>query len=77
MDGKSLKNISLNHNRTPKPVIMMNNNPIPKRMRPTSASTFYDSKMLEKNFNKTSRNRKFKNKSKIYNSFREGFKLYI
>ena len=73
MDGKSLKNISLNHNRTPKSLIMLNK-PLKQKIRPTSASTFYDSKMFEKNFNKTSRNKPLKNKSSSYNSFREGFK---
>ena len=76
MDGKSLKNISLNHNRTPKSLIMLNK-PLKQKIRPTSASTFYDSKMFEKNFNKTSRNKPLKNKSSSYNSFREGFRIKI
>ena len=75
-DNKSLKNISMNFSRTARPVIVMNNKK-ERKMRPTSASTFYESKMFESNINKTSRNRKFKNKQWSFKSFREGSQSQI
>ena len=75
-DNKSLKNISMNLSRTARPIIILNNKK-EKKIRPTSASTFYESKMFESNFNKTSRNRKLKNKQWSFKSFREGSKLKL
>ena len=76
-DGKSLKNISFDFCRTaklPKSMMIINNKE-EKRMRPTSASTFYDSKMFEFNTNKTTRNRKGSIKQWNFKSFREGSKI--
>lgn len=67
-EGKSLKNISMNYSRTPRPIIVVNNKK-EKKLRPTSASTYYESKMFELITNKTSRNKQMKNSFK---SFREG-----
>ena len=72
-DGKSLKNISMNLCRTNRPVIIMNYKK-ERKIRPTSASTFYESKMFESNINKTSRNRGMQNKQWSFKSFREGSK---
>lgn len=69
-DGNSLKNISMNHCRRPRPAEIINLKS-EKRMRPTSASTFYESKMFEITTNKTSRNRKLKIKQWSFKSFRE------
>ena len=74
-DGKSLKNISLNYCRTPRPIIMDIKKE--KKMRPTSASTFYESKMFDFNTNKSSRNRNMKNKQWSYKSFRTGTKMKL
>ena len=67
-EGKSLKHISMNYSRTPRPIIVVNNKK-DKKLRPTSASTYYESKMFELITNKTSRNKQMKNSFK---SFREG-----
>ena len=67
-EGKSLKHISMNYSRTPRPIIVVNNK-TEKKLRPTSASTYYESKMFELITNKTSRNKQMKNSFK---SFREG-----
>lgn len=67
-EGKSLKHISMNYSRTPRPIIVVNNKK-EKKLRPTSASTYYESKMFELITNKTSRNKQMKNSFK---SFREG-----
>ena len=48
-----------------------------KKIRPTSASTYYDSKLFDLNFNKTSRNRKIKNKQWSYISFRQRSKIKL
>ena len=67
-EGKCLKHISMNYSRTPRPIIVVNNKK-EKKLRPTSASTYYESKMFELITNKTSRNKQMKNSFK---SFREG-----
>ena len=75
-DNKSLKNISMNFSKTARPVIILNNKK-ERKVRPTSASTYYESKMFESNFNKASRNRKLKNKQWSFKSFREGSKIKL
>ena len=75
-DNKSLKNISMNFAKTARPVIILNNKK-ERKVRPTSASTYYESKMFESNFNKASRNRKLKNKQWSFKSFREGSKIKL
>ena len=75
-DNKSLKNISMNFSRTARPVIILNNKK-ERKVRPTSASTYYESKMFESNFNKASRNRKLKTKQWSFKSFREGSKIKL
>ena len=75
-DNKSLKNLSINISRTPMAKILVENKK-EKKIRPTSASTYYDSKLFDLNFNKTSRNRKIKNKQWSYISFRQGSKIKL
>ena len=78
-DGISLKNISFDFCKTaklPKSMMIIKDEE-DKKMRPTSASTFYESKMFEFNTNKTSRNRKRNIKQWNYNSFREGSKIKL
>ena len=70
-DTKSLKSISLNIYKIPKFILKLNKEK-EKKMRPTSASTHYESKMFEFNTkNKTSRNRKLKHNQLSFKSSKE------
>ena len=75
-DGKSLKNISFNMNKIAKFKIKINNEK-EKKMRPISASTNYESKLLEFKKYKTSRNKNIKNNQWSFKSSKEEKKIKL
>ena len=69
-DIKSLKNISSDFCLQPKPMLFIKNNNSKRELkkRPTSASTYYESKLFQTNI---------KNKKMCFKSFREGNKIKL
>ena len=61
-DIKSLKNISSNFYIEHKPLIIIKNNKKELKKRPTSASTYFESKLFQTNINRSSRKKPTKKK---------------
>ena len=77
-NGLSLQQISSKYFRTSKPSsTSIPKQKIFKKMRPTSASTYYESKMFGKNYNKSSivNKTKYRTINSSHRSFRDGFRL--
>ena len=65
-DIKSLKNISSNFYIEHKPLIIIKNNKKELKKRPTSASTYFESKLFQTNINRSSRKKPTKKKNFKY-----------